>query len=71
MGYQHYVQLEDYEIASAMRDDPEWGMQVLAHFAERVDVDNFAEDGVCSRFHEDAVPVLRALADAIEESMKE
>lgn len=56
------------EIAAEMRSDPDFGMQVLAAFAQEpspLNTGNFAEYGAASAYHEAAAPILRELADDI------
>lgn len=57
------------EVARAMKDDPEWGMDLLAELAERTDPAAFEREGnTGSRWHQKAGDWLRRLADAISSS---
>jgi hypothetical protein len=68
-----YIKIEPEEIAAKMRSDPEFGMQVLALFAQEpspLDTANFAEAGAENMYHEQTAPILHLLADDIIEALK-
>ena len=69
MAYWKTVEITAEDVAQAMKDNPAWGMDVLATFAEDVDVATFAEEGAATGHHEAAGPVLKHLGDAISEAL--